>query len=275
MKLEELLPPIEKKWENKLLEASGKCFKNVHLPSHDHWHHYRVWKYAKELLKRLSPAKEFTPDEITNLIIAAFFHDTGMSVTNDESHGKESKQICQQFFNNNQIQVPENFNSALEAIEHHDDKAYPENIPDRDISINTILSVADDLDAFGYIGILRYAEIYLLRKISISEISNKVISNAERRLKHFKNHFNAFPDLVEKHHERLDILIQFYKNLNNNEENQKLIEQVNKNIAETYPDNLTGLINGLDKNNSTFSKFRNNVNKELASFENNFNELIE
>jgi hypothetical protein len=30
----------------------------------------------------------------------------------------------------------------------------------------TILSVADDLDAFGYIGIYRYIEIYLERGIN-------------------------------------------------------------------------------------------------------------
>src|SRR6056297_1378395 len=150
MKLEKLLPSIEKKWQNILLEASGMCFKNVCLPSHDHWHHNRVWEYAKELLKNLSPTKEFTTEEITNLIIAAFFHDTGMSVTKDESHGKESKHLCQQFFNNNQILVPDNFNLALEAIEQHDDKAYQEHNHDKEISIKTILSTADDLDAFGY-----------------------------------------------------------------------------------------------------------------------------
>ena len=268
MELDNLIASVEKKWLKKLIEASGDCFRNVYLPSHDNWHHYRVWEYTKELLTNLSPAKEFTHDEITNLIIAVFFHDTGMSVTKDESHGKESKHLCQQFFNNNQIQVPQNFSLALEAIEHHDDKAYPENNPYRGISISTILSVADDLDAFGYIGILRYAEIYLLRKIPISEISNKIINNAEKRFKHFKNHFKAFPHLVEKHHERLDILIQFYKNLKYIEENRKLIEKVNKNIAETCPDNLTALINGHDNDNSTFPQFRNNVNKELANFEN-------
>jgi len=270
MKLEELLPLVEKKWQNKLLEASSMYFKNVCLPSHDHWHHNRVWEYEKELLEKLSPTKEFTSDEITNLVIAAFFHDTGMCVTKDKRHGKESKRLCKEFFENNQIQVPTNFSSALEAIEHHDDKAYPEGNHDKKLSIKTILSIADDLDAFGYIGILRYAEIYLLRNIPISEISNKVISNAESRFKHFKIHFNAFQNLVIKHQKRLDILIQFYKNLKHKEENQKIIEQVNKNIEETYPDNLIDLINGLDNHNSTFSQFRNNVNNELASFENKF-----
>jgi len=266
MELDTLIASVEKKWLKRLIEASGDCFRNVYLPSHDNWHHYRVWEYAKELIKNLSPAKEFHSDEITNLIIAVFFHDTGMSITTDESHGKESKQLCQEFFDNNELQTPINFSSSLKAIEHHDDKAYPKNTTNRETSIQTILSVADDLDAFGYIGILRYAEIYHLRKIPINEISNKVINNAERRFLHFKNNFNAFPDLVKKHHERLKILIQFYKNLNNNEENKKLIEQVNKSIDETYPDNLTALINGHDNDNSTFSEFKKNVKKELARF---------
>lgn len=269
MELNDLIASVEKNWLKKLFEASDICFRNIYLPSHDHWHHYRVWEYAKELLKTLSIEKEYNIDEITNLIIAAFFHDTGMSVTKDESHGKESKNLCQNFFDNNQLQPPINFILALEAIEHHDDKAYSKNNINRDVSINTILSVADDLDAFGYIGILRYAEIYLVRKIPISEISYKVITNAERRFLHFKNNFNAFPNLVEKHYERLKILVQFYKDLNHNEENQKLIEQVNKNIAQTYPDKLTDLINGPDDNDkSTFSRFRNNVKKELADFAN-------
>lgn len=266
MKIEDLIISVEEKWLKKLFEASSKCFRNVHLPSHDQWHHYRVWEFAKELLKSLSSAKEFHPDEITNLIIAVFFHDTGMSVTKDESHGKESKHICRAFFKNSQIQLPNNFNSALEAIENHDDKTYPESNANRELSIKTILSVADDLDAFGYIGILRYAEIYLLRNIPIGEISNKVINNSERRFMHFKNNFSAFPDLVEKHHERLKILIDFYKYLNQNKENQKLIERVNKNITDRYPDNLTDLLNGHDNHSSSFAKFRDNVKKELANF---------
>ena len=34
----------------------------------------------------------------------------------------------------------------------------------------TILSVSDDLDAFGYIGIYRYTEIYLTRGIDPEKI---------------------------------------------------------------------------------------------------------
>ena len=38
------------------------------------------------------------------------------------------------------------------------------------MNLLTILSVADDLDAFGFIGIYRYSEIYLTRGIDPEKI---------------------------------------------------------------------------------------------------------
>ena len=52
-----------------------------------------------------------------------------------------------------------------------------------------ILSVADDLDAFGYTGIYRYSEIYLTRGISPKEIGNLIRENASRRYHNFEKIF--------------------------------------------------------------------------------------
>ena len=85
-----------------------------------------------------------------------------MSVDPGVKHGKHSRDLCQRFLMENNL--PENdFTDVLEAIENHDNKDYSGNTIQNDLL--TILSISDDLDAFGITGIYRYSEIYLTRGI--------------------------------------------------------------------------------------------------------------
>jgi len=77
-----------------------------------------------------------------------------------------------------------------------------------------VLSVADDLDAFGYTGIFRYSEIYLERKISFREIGIRIRENARNRFENFEKHFIFSDDLYLLHKLKYEILDNFFKSYN-------------------------------------------------------------
>ena len=80
---------VEKKWLGLLFNQCRSYFQDVHLPSHDHHHHFRVWYFAREMINILSGSGVHFPEKlIESIIISVFFHDAGMSVTRDEHHGK-------------------------------------------------------------------------------------------------------------------------------------------------------------------------------------------
>lgn len=189
------------KWLKKLYSYCQALFENYHIPSHDHTHHLRVWEYSKEILVALENHYELDYELIEASIISSFFHDTGLTKTLNENHGQESRNICQQYFNDNKLQKPENWDDILLAIEKHDDKDY-KITSSNPASILSILCNADDLDAFGKIGVVRYTEIYLLRGISLNELPELVIKNLDKRFSNFEKTYKAFPELFNKHKER-------------------------------------------------------------------------
>ncbi|HEY9125028.1 MAG TPA: metalloprotease family protein [Bacteroidales bacterium] len=169
---------IENQWKQELYGHCAAIFKTCHIPSHDQTHHARVWNYASSLAVSLY-FRGYPVDKpfLTKLIICCFFHDTGLSVTLDASHGKASANICKEYFKNIAIN---GFEEILRAIEFHENK------DDKKLSLKknllgSLLTIADDLDAFGYTGIYRYAEVYSLRGIDIAEISSSVLINAKAR----------------------------------------------------------------------------------------------
>jgi len=185
---------------------------NKSLSSHDIDHHRRVWNYAKELLLML-PDK--SPANITQLpsklIIACYLHDIGMSVETGIIHGKHSRDICTRFFNRNHIN-PNDYIDVLDAIENHDNKDYS---PDTYTSeLLTILSMADDLDAFGFVGIYRYAEIYLARGIRYNELGSLIKENASKRYNNFVNNTGNKQSFVQVHKRRYQILDNFFNSYN-------------------------------------------------------------
>ncbi|MEA3317318.1 MAG: HD domain-containing protein [Bacteroidota bacterium] len=184
---------VEKKWLKKIYNFSKSAFLKCNLPSHDHTHHLRVWNYCKEIIISNSKVKSFLYFEIENIIIAALFHDIGMIKTVDIKHGVESRKICEEFFRNYSLPQPVGYKEILSAIERHDDKSYKAKDNDS-LSTLSILSIADDLDAFGIIGVLRYTEIYYLRNPNIYQLPNDILKNLDIR---YNNFIAKYPVLTE------------------------------------------------------------------------------
>ena len=97
--LKQRIRDAEELWLLPLLNHCHNLFSDVFLPSHDHLHHYRVWCHAKNLMILLEECwLQHIPELPRQLILAAFFHDTGLIHTRNEKHGLESRLLCEDFF---------------------------------------------------------------------------------------------------------------------------------------------------------------------------------
>jgi hypothetical protein len=212
MNLTVIIESAEHKYMQILEEFFIGVYDEKSLPSHGIEHHRRVWSYSKELL---SLYDHFKPENLlqlpAKLIIASYLHDSGMSVEKGIRHGKHSRDLCIRFLNNNHLNEND-FPDVLETIENHDRKDYPGNSEINDLL--TILSVADDLDAFGFIGIYRYSEIYLTRGINPQEIGYLIKVNAGMRFDNFIKTFGFADSLISKHIIRYKILDDFFSEYN-------------------------------------------------------------
>ena len=202
----------EKEFKQILEEFFIAVYTEESLPSHGIDHHRRVWNYAKELL-RLIPLKntEQTSRLPSESIIACYLHDIGMAVDQGVKHGKYSRELCIQFFRKNNFHEYE-WIDVLDAIENHDNKDYISNASGNELL--TILSVSDDLDAFGCIGIFRFSEIYLAREIGFEKIGFMIRENAQKRYNNFIKTFGSIDELVVKHWERYYLLEMFFTKYN-------------------------------------------------------------
>lgn len=182
------------------------------LRSHGIEHHRRVWKYAKEITVLLSDNNSISDHTFPyKLIIACYLHDIGMSVDHGVRHGKHGRDLCIRFLLKNNLSEND-YKDALEAIENHDKKDYSVNTVSNELML--ILSVADDLDAFGFTGIFRYSEIYLKRGINPETIGHLVIENARNRFDNLAKIFRFSDEFVRKHKKRFDILENFFAGYN-------------------------------------------------------------
>ena len=126
MSLHTALTLVEAKWLDKLSLECQRIFQNHHIPSHDFEHHNRVWQNLKLLITNLvNTGQSFDEKTIESLIIACFFHDTGLTRTLDEKHGSASRDLCQAYFESNLASRPGNLNEILYIIENHENKNYP------------------------------------------------------------------------------------------------------------------------------------------------------
>ncbi len=196
------------------LKCSLESFFKKHYPdsyliSHGLDHHRRVWSFARELLE--GEHEDHDKHFISNLLVACYLHDIGMAVDPGIKHGIQSRKLCQEFLDLNHIPEKE-YVKALKAIEKHDDKEYKNKTGHS--GILRFLSVADDLDAFGFIGIFRYVEIYLERGMPPGSLGDPVIENAGKRFLNFKTSFPDKQDLYQKHFARLSILTDFFGKYN-------------------------------------------------------------
>jgi hypothetical protein len=213
-----LLEETEAKWLRTLYNYVKETFASDPLPSHNEEHHFRVWNYVKVLLTELSK-QGMAMDKafLEEMIIAVFFHDTGMSINRDPSHGKESRRLCEAWMDLQHIPRDEKKQKMLDAIEFHDDKTYQLAggiTTGTGVNLLPVLSVCDDLDAFSYCGIYRYCEINLLRGISIEELGQQVISNASSRFGNFMRQCMRLPFMVKTHAPRYDVLENFFRQYN-------------------------------------------------------------
>jgi len=213
MDLPGLITSAEKKYKKRLEEYFTDLFRSTNLISHGIDHHRRVWSYAKELLSQSDKINSIADNSLCDkLIIACYLHDAGMSVDPGPRHGQQSRLLCEQFLR--KYNLTENvFIDVLDAIENHDNKKY--SASDQPGEMMTILSVADDLDAFGFIGIFRYLEIYLTRGIDLKDIGHLIIDNVSGRYMNFVKIAGSDELFIEKHRVRYDTVYSFFKNYNN------------------------------------------------------------
>lgn len=185
-------------------------YDETRLPSHGLSHHRRVWNYAKELLLSL-PIQSEPFCNPAHLIIACYLHDAGMSGNPGPRHGIAGMELCRQFLIENSLD-PLDYDTVLKAILDHDKKDYTGTAPESELL--RILAAADDLDAFGFEGIYRYAEIYLLRGTDPLLLGQRIRENAEARFLNFTRSFGGDRNLPGKHGERYQILDSFYEEYN-------------------------------------------------------------
>ncbi len=198
----------EKSYRSLLYGECRKLFAGNPIPSHDHRHHERVWVNASLLLERLYSAGMATDSRLAvKAIVAAFYHDTGLTVNHGADHGRESRAICSLFLKKHGF-TPEESLEILDAVEMHDNKEYPGlNDPS---SLASVISVADDMEAFGEEGIERYTEIYSMRGIKPGEMPGLIITNVSSRFNHLKSTYHMFPDLVEEMQVRAEIVTSHF-----------------------------------------------------------------
>ena len=198
----------ELKFKQILEDFFSSVYTKKYLSSHGIDHHRRVWRYAKEISSELIDNnlidKSFSQNK---LIIACYLHDIGMSVNTGTQHGIHSMDICIRFLKQNNLAISD-YNEVLMAIENHDNKEYKLSSGKHDL--NSILSIADDLDAFGFTGIFRYVEIYLTRGVNPEALGHLIPDNARKRFFNFKSTFGFSDDLVLKHRRRFDVLEEFF-----------------------------------------------------------------
>lgn len=252
---------VEKKWLKILFAHLRNEFSKNPVPSHDHTHHYRVWLLAKEVIELLNEnGFIFSFSDLEKIIISVFFHDIGLTVTHDPSHGKESRVKCEKFLSNNKL-FHENMNDLLFAIENHDEKTYLKEKSEKINSVYSILTISDDLDAYGAIGVYRYLEIYSMRKIPIPENSEKVLENLSGRFNYFENQFGNFEYFFEKHKERQQFTYNFYSNTKNNF-NAKVIDLLHTNVIHPKK-NIDAIFKQLDADDlhqNYFTRLKNELN---------------
>lgn len=210
---ERLIKNAETQW---LEQLQGKCleiFKDTHLPSHSEKHHTRVWKHASELLMQLAKSGVvYNEKDIEKLIIAVYFHDTGMSVTMQKEHGAISRRIAKDFLKDKNIPKAE-IEEILDAIENHDQKDYHIQKTNTRFTLQSLLNISDDLDALGIIGAYRYTEIYLLRNIPVKDLSEAVLENLQKRFQYMKELLGFSPNYLKAQNLRYMATRNFFKDL--------------------------------------------------------------
>jgi HD superfamily phosphodiesterase len=203
----------EKNWLHALYAHARELYRSTFLPSHDHSHHLRVWNISKQILKEIAVLDSFlTPALVEGVLIAAMFHDLGMAQSIREDHGRLGKELCRSWFSESGHSPPPGFDGILKAIEMHDRKEarfYTDPQTGSSAGVLGILSLADDLEAMGVIGIYRYAEIYLLRGIPLEDLGKRILENAASRFLNLSSSGTGVR-VIGEYRKQFDELTRFY-----------------------------------------------------------------
>jgi hypothetical protein len=273
MELSQEIISAETRFQSKLEEFFLIAFNKTRLESHGIDHHRRVWRYSKELLK-LSGNDHFPADNLlpVKMIIASYLHDIGMSIETGTKHGLHSRNFCEKFLNHNDLPAG-NYTDMLDAVENHDDKEYTSKQAGN--TVLQMLSVADDLDAFGYTGIYRYLEIYTMRGVKFDLLGEVIIKNVTGRFRNLEKIYGDNPCFMARHQPRFATIIGFFHSYSSQAEGYQfgkdnhagwcgvaelIAESVNKGVF------LRDLINNADFNeyDNIIKQYFTNLRRELT-----------
>ncbi|MGM0551513.1 MAG: HD domain-containing protein [Bacteroidota bacterium] len=234
---------LESHWLPIIVPYITQLFQVTPIPSHDHLHHLRTWKHAKKLLLALTTAYSLPRKLPGQLLIACLFHDSGLTKTLGEYHGKASAEICKNFFPFPPLPKSE-FHEVLEAITNHDDKSYKKR-PHSPQHLYTLLTTADDLDAFGALGVVRYIEIYSMRQLNQSLLLQKAQQNLLQRLQHFELQYKDLSSVFSFYQQKANYAHQlFIRFANPNDaEAQELYNLITKEILKENQIRILSLTN--------------------------------
>jgi HD superfamily phosphodiesterase len=205
----------EKKWQQLLEKEVELLFAKTWLPSHDLSHHKRVWNFTKQLLVAFEKQEH---EFIEAAIIAAYMHDTGLTATLNPEHGEISSRFTRKFLEKTPLQNPLYQEELLEAITRHDDKSYSKHIFGYNSpGLYEILTIADDMDALGALGLYRYFEIYSMRGIPVDSMVDAIEKNIIHRFEFLSLHLRNTKPLLAKNKLRFEKAIRILHLLNSNE----------------------------------------------------------
>lgn len=229
-RIEKHILTAEEAWLDKASSFVEELFKDVFLPSHDHTHHLRTWQAAKLILREIavfnvSISKEF----VEAVLLASLFHDTGISETRGILHGQIGKHFYHRFIAENGLEEPAWHAQISYAIEMHDQKTENLFVPfhwNQAPDLLTVVSIADDMDALGIIGIYRYAEIYLHRGTALKSLGITVLENVSIRFNHLSKASTLVPSLVNKSKIKYQEILNFFDNYN-----QQLLAEEDPNLV--------------------------------------------
>lgn len=213
-----MISRTEKSWLDELYTHAKQQFSGTFLPSHDHTHHLRVWNICKALLRSDTMSKEGSDASLVEgTLIAAFFHDLGMVRSTGEEHGALGREHCEDYFRERNRPLPERYPEILDAIELHDRKTGDSRAghpPVRWRDIPGILSLADDLEAMGIIGVYRYTEIYLKRDRDLQTLGNRILKNAFERFQSITEGGSHYTGVLESYRNQYLYLLSFFDQYN-------------------------------------------------------------
>ncbi len=253
----------EKNWLEELKLFLQELFSETFLPSHDHTHHIRTWNNAKIILREISEFNvSLSQDFVNAVILSSMFHDTGIIETRGIAHGRKSKSIYLKYIAENCDVPPAMHDKIAHAIEYHDQKTLNLFVPfhwNKPPDLLTVMSIADDMDAMGIIGIYRYAEIYLHRSTPLKSLGMVLMENVSVRYNNFSKACTLFPSLINKTKPLYQEIITFYDNYN-----QQILAETNP--LKVYSGHI-GIINYI-RNFSIIGKINPmDFNQSLENFQ--------